>query len=212
RYRLAVRTLAWTPQTSDVSVTSLVPARTLAETAKALAGSQLVTIALAAGGAGEGMIGLSGGGGDATNRRTTSRLLEGEFPKYRSLLPSESSAVAEVGTLPLVEAVRRVALVAARNAPVRLSFSAEGVILEAGGGDDAQASERLDCEWRADTSEAMQIAFNPTYLQEGLAAVDSDVTVLSFTGATRPAVLTGKSGSDDLAAYRYLLMPVRLSG
>ena len=205
RYRLAVRTLAWKPEQDGLSATALVPAKTLADTAKALAHGPELLLALSTGGAGEGMIGFEGGG-----RRTTSRLLEGEFPKYRSLLPNESSAFAEVSTGPLVEAVKRVALVAARNAPVRLSFSAEGVVLEAGGQDDAQASERLECGWEG---EQMSIAFNPQYLLDGLGAVDSDTTTLSFTGPTRPAVLTGKRQEPgQVADYRYLLMPVRLSG
>jgi DNA polymerase-3 subunit beta len=218
RYRLAVRTLTWKPEQPGLSATALVPARTLAETAKALTGGTEVTLALSstgAGSGGDGMIGFEGGPAGSL-RRTTSRLLEGEFPKYRSLLPSESSSVAEVSTLQLVEAAKRVALVAARNAPVRLGFSAEGLVLEAGGADDAQASERLECGW--DGPEPLQIAFNPAYLLDGLAAVDSDTTTLSFTGPTRPAVLTGKRDGDakgDLSAtadYRYLLMPVRLSG
>ena len=62
----------------------------------------------------------------------------------------------------------------------------------------------------------MQIAFNPGFLLDGLLAVDSDATTLSFTGPTRPAVLTGKRQPDaapgEVADYRYLLMPVRLSG
>ena len=206
RYRLAVRTLPWKPEQPGMSATALVPARTLADTAKALTSGPEVTLALSAGSTGEGMIGFEGGG-----RRTTSRLLEGEFPKYRSLLPNESSAFAEVPTAPFVEAVKRVALVAARNAPVRLAFSAEGVVLEAGGQDDAQASERLECGWEG---EDMAIAFNPQYLLDGLGAVDSDTTTLAFTAPTRPAVLTGKryAASEGVADYRYLLMPVRLSG
>ncbi len=220
RYRLAVRTLAWRPEVADLSTTALVPARTLADTAKALTSSPEVAVALATGSA-EGMVGFEGAG-----RRTTSRLLEGEFPKYRSLLPSESSAVAQVATAPFVEAVKRVALVAERNTPVRLDFSPDGVVLEAGGSDHAQASERLDCGWEG---APLQIAFNPGFLLDGLTAVDSDTTTLSFTGPTRPAVLTGKPGRDAAPAdgnsadgaaaegvaapdYRYLLMPVRLSG
>ncbi len=208
RYRLAVRTLSWRPATPDLSTTALVPARTLADVAKALTSGPEVTVALATGAAGEGMIGFEGAG-----RRSTSRLLEGEFPKYRSLLPSESSAVAEVPTPAFVEAVKRVALVAERNTPVRLGFSADGLVLEAGGSDQAQASEQLACGWEG---EPMQIAFNPGFLLDGLSAVDSDATTLSFTGPTRPAVLTGKRQPDastgEVADYRYLLMPVRLSG
>ncbi len=212
RYRLAVRTLPWRPTTPDLSVAALMPARTLADTAKALTAGPEVVLALSAAGSGEGMIGFEGSG-----RRTTSRLLEGEFPKYRSLLPSESSAVAEVQTAPFVEAVKRVSLVAARNAPVRLSFSVDGVVLEAGGADDAQASEQLECGWEGEASGGpFQIAFNPAYLLDGLSAVDSDTTTLSFTGPPRPAVLTGKRAEAPLpgvpADYRYLLMPVRLSG
>ena len=207
RYRLAVRTLPWRPSAAGLVTTALVPARTLADTAKALTGGSEVTIALATGTGGEGMVGFEGAG-----RRTTSRLVEGEFPKYRSLLPSESSAVAEVATGAFVEAVKRVALVAERNTPVRLAFSADGLVLEAGGSDQAQASEHLSCSWEG---EAMQIAFNPGFLLDGLAAVDSDATTLAFTGPTRPAVLTGKRPGDgtpgEVAEYRYLLMPVRLS-
>ncbi|MDP9466625.1 MAG: DNA polymerase III subunit beta [Actinomycetota bacterium] len=215
RYRLAVRTLPWRPTSPDISTTALVPARTLAETARALTSGPEVTLALSdtrGAGSSEGMIGFEGAG-----RRTTSRLLEGEFPKYRSLLPSESTAQAEVGTGPFVDAVKRVALVAARNAPVRLAFSVDGVVLEAGGADDAQASEQLECGWEGTASgEPFSIAFNPQYLLDGLGAVDSDTTTLSFTGPTRPAVLTGKRDAEATAGtpadYRYLLMPVRLSG
>jgi DNA polymerase-3 subunit beta len=212
RYRLAVRTLPWRPADPGISTTALVPARTLAETARALTSGPEVTLALTAGGgsASEGMIGFEGAG-----RRTTSRLLEGEFPKYRSLLPSESTAVAEVPTAPFVDAVKRVSLVAARNAPVRLAFASQAVVLEAGGADDAQASEQLECGWEGPGStEPFSIAFNPQYLLDGLGAVDSDTTTLSFTGPTRPAVLTGKRDADSGAVpdYRYLLMPVRLSG
>ena len=205
RYRLAVREFIWTPQSSSVSSTALVPARTLADTAKSLADAEAVVIALASGGAGEGLIGFEGHG-----RRTTTRLLDGEFPKYRSLLPSESAAVATIDTAALIDAVKRVALVAERNTPVRLAFEASELTLRAGAGDDAQAVEVLESSLDGDE---IDIAFNPSYLLDGLAAVGSAVTRFSFTQATRPAVLTGVDddgvASDD---YKYLLMPVRLTG
>ena len=206
RYRLAVRDLSWSPEQSGLSAIALVPARTLADTAKALAGADKVTVALAASGAGEGLVGFEGSG-----RRTTSRLLDGEFPKYKSLLPSESASVATVDTAALVESVRRVALVAERNTPIRLSFSAGEVALEAGSGDEAQASESLDAEL---TGDDISIAFNPSYLLDGLGALDSAFAELRFTASTRPAVLAGKESADATAGddYRYLLMPVRLSG
>jgi DNA polymerase-3 subunit beta len=205
RYRLAVREFLWSPQSSTVSTTSLIPAKTLADTAKSLADVADVVIALSSAGSGEGLIGFEGHG-----RRTTTRLLDGEFPKYRSLLPSESAAIATVETAALIDAVKRVALVAERNTPVRLAFEGSELTLRAGAGDDAQAVEVLECVIDGD---AIDIAFNPTYLQDGLAAVGSAVTRFSFTQPTRPAVLTGIDNEGaPLEGYKYLLMPVRLTG
>ena len=206
RYRLAVRDLAWTPEQAGLSAIALVPARTLADTAKSLASADKVTVALASGGTGEGLVGFEGSG-----RRTTSRLLDGEFPKYKSLLPAESASVATVETAGLVESVRRVALVAERNTPIRLSFSGGEVTLEAGSGDEAQASESLDAGLAGDD---ISIAFNPAYLLDGLGVLDAAYAELRFTASTRPAVIAGKDSADAVAGddYRYLLMPVRLSG
>lgn len=205
RYRLAVREISWSPGQPDVDTAALIPARTLAETAKALAGCEQVRISLAGGSAGEGLMGFEGDG-----RRTTTRLLDGEFPKYRALLPNESATVATVETAVLADAVKRVSLVAERNTPVRLTFTADQVLLRAGAGDEAQATEEIEGSVDGDS---VEIAFNPTYLLDGLGAVESSSSRLSFTSATRPAVLTGADEAAGAAAsYRYLLMPVRLSG
>ena len=206
RYRLAVRELHWKPERPDFSAVALVPARTLADTAKSLTAGAEVSIALGGtGGSGDGMIGFEGGG-----RRTTSRLLDGDFVKYRSLLPSEYAGLAEVPTAPFIEAVKRVSLVAERNTPVRLSFSQGEVVLEAGTGDEAQAVEALEASLEG---EDINIAFNPGFLLDGLSAIGSDVARLSFTTPTKPAVLTGKPPQDgETPNYRYLIMPVRLSG
>jgi len=201
RYRLAVREFAWNPEISGLDTNALVPARTLADTAKALAGCDVVHLALASGG--DGLMGFEGAG-----RRTTTRLLDGEFPKYRALLPNESSITAMVDTSALIDAVKRVSLVAERNTPVRLAFTAGEVELRAGTGDEATATEAVECVLDGD---AIEIAFNPAYLLDGLTALDDVSTRLSFTASTRPAVLTGGS-TEGIAAYRYLLMPVRLSG
>lgn len=203
RYRLAVRTLRWSPADPTLQATALVPARTLAEAARSLTSGAEVTLALAGTGAGEGLLGLSGG-----SRQATTRLLDGEFPKYRSLLPDSSSATATVSSSALTEAVRRVSLVSSRTSPIRLSFSADGVALEAGGADEAEAAESLPATFEG---EPLTIAFNATYLLDGLGSLDSDDAQLAFTGPTKPAVLTGKSGEDGSTDHRYLLMPVRLT-
>lgn len=205
RYRLAVRELHWKPDRPDISAVALVPARTLADTAKSLTSGAEVSIALSASGAGEGMIGFEGG-----SRRTTTRLLEGEsFPKYTSLLPSGWESRAEVEMAPFIEAVKRVALVAERNTPVRLTFRDEEVLLEAGSGDEAQAAEVVGATLEG---EEIRIAFNPSFLLDGLGALDSDVARLHFTTPTKPAVITGKPADEQAEPeYRYLLMPIRLS-
>ncbi|GAA1966254.1 DNA polymerase III subunit beta [Kitasatospora viridis] len=206
RYRFAVRELLWKPEQPDISAVALVPARTLQDIAKSLGSGDSVSIALSSGGAGEGLIGFEGNG-----RRTTTRLLEGEFPKFRSLFPTEFSAIAAVQTQPFLEALKRVSLVAERNTPVRLNFEQGVLTLEAGSGDDAQATERIDADLEGDD---ISIAFNPGYLEEGLKAVDAAYAQLSFTTSTKPALLSGKPSVDAEAdeAYQYLIMPVRLSG
>jgi len=206
RYRFAVREFLWKPENPDASAVALVPAKTLLDTAKALTSGDTVTLALSGSGAGEGLIGFEGAG-----RRTTTRLLEGDLPKYRTLFPTEFNSVAVIETAPFVEAVKRVSLVAERNTPVRLSFEQGVLILEAGSSDDAQAVERVDAVLEGDD---ISIAFNPTFLLDGLSAIDSPVAQLSFTTSTKPALLSGRPAVDAEAdeAYKYLIMPVRLSG
>jgi DNA polymerase III subunit beta len=208
RYRLSLREMEWSPDDAGVSATALVPARVLAETAKSLTSGAEVTIALAASGSGEGLIGFEGSSGGGL-RQTTTRLLDGEFPKVRSLFPSESSTLARVETSALVESVKRVSLVAERNTPVRLSFTESMVTLEAGSGEEAQASESLEARVDGDD---IAIGFNPGYLLDGLGAIDAPVAHLSFTSSTRPAALAGAGDldSDPDQGFRYLLMPVRL--
>jgi DNA polymerase III subunit beta len=206
RYRFAVREFLWKPETQDLSAVALVPAKTLLDTAKSLTNGDTVSIALSGAGAGEGLIGFEGAG-----RRTTTRLLEGDLPKYRTLFPTEFNSVAVIETGPFVEAVKRVALVAERNTPVRLSFEQSVLTLEAGSSDDAQAVERVDAKLEGDD---ISIAFNPTFLLDGLSAIDSPVAQLSFTTSTKPALLSGRPAIDAEAdaTYKYLIMPVRLSG
>ncbi|MFJ5547128.1 DNA polymerase III subunit beta [Streptomyces sp. NPDC093225] len=206
RYRFAVREFLWKPESPDASAVALVPAKTLLDTAKSLTSGDTVTLALSGSGKGEGLIGFEGAG-----RRTTTRLLEGDLPKYRTLFPTEFNSVAVIETAPFVEAVKRVALVAERNTPVRLSFEQGVLILEAGSSDDAQAVERVDAHLEGDD---ISIAFNPTFLLDGLSAIDSPVAQLSFTTSTKPALLSGRPAVDAEAdeAYKYLIMPVRLSG
>jgi DNA polymerase III subunit beta len=205
RYRLAVRELRWNPAVAKLSAAVLVPAKALSDTARALTNGAEVSIALAlpgTEGGGDGMIGFEGAG-----RRTTTRLLGGEFPRIQALLPTSVSAAAQLPTSVLSESVKRVALVAERNTAVRLAFSSGQLMLEAGSGDDAQAEEVIEAEFEGDD---LSIAFNPQFLLDGLTAIDSDTVRISFTEPNKPALLTGKPGPDGAPEFRYLLMPIRL--
>ncbi len=202
RFRLALREFAWEPGMPGASAAILVPARTLADAAKTLTGGSEVTVSLSTSGVGEGLLGLSGQG-----KQTTTRLLDAEFLKYRSILPPEFSAHAELDVAMFTEAAKRVALVAERWAPLRCEFSAGAVTLRAGGDEESQAEER--CEVVFD-GEATTIGFNPAFLLDGLAAVHSETARLEMTTPLKPAVLSAVGGDGAAASYRYLIMPVRL--
>jgi DNA polymerase-3 subunit beta len=216
RYRLAVRELGWRPEDpSSDSVQVLVPARTLADAAKSLGHCETLTVALSSGGAGEGIIGFTGTTSGRSSR-TTTRLLDATFPPYRSLLPTEWASTAEITIAPLIEAVRRVALVADRNAPVRLEFADGSVALSAGGEDEGRAEEQLEVGY---SGEPITTAFNPQFLLDGLGALTSGTARMLFTSSTKPVVLRPADGgtADDgtgsgTAEYTYLIMPVRLPG
>lgn len=201
RYRLAMREISWSPATPSVSRVALVRARTLGDVAKNLTAAGSVELDLAEGGD---IIGFEAGG-----RRTTSLLLEGDYPPVRRLFPEQTSTHTVTPTAALVDAAKRVALVAERNTPIRLSFSEGQVVLEAGQGDDAQASEVLESTL---VGEDISTAFNPQYLLDGLTSLDSDFVRLSFTHPSKPAVMTGQDtidGGDEADEFRYLLMPIR---
>jgi DNA polymerase-3 subunit beta len=244
RYRLAVRELAWTPADPNaVPIQVLVPARTLADVARSLSGG---TLTLSLGGVGSGGSGSgSGTGADgiigfaSAGRHTTTRLLDATFPPYRTLLPSEWSASADIDVPTFSDAVKRVALVADRGTPVRLDFAEGGVSLSAGAEDEGRAEEQLEAAFEGD---AITTAFNPSFLVDGLSVLDAPAARLLFTTATKPVVIRpiaatppakadssnagssegdADSSSDGTAPaqppattgeYTYLIMPVRLPG
>jgi DNA polymerase-3 subunit beta len=217
RYRLAVRELNWSPDNPSAdAVQVLVPARTLADAAKSLAHSDTLTVALSAGGSDPSSGGIIGftGTTDGRSSRTTTRLLDATFPPYRSLLPTEWASTAEITIAPLVEAVRRVALVADRNAPVRLEFADGSVALSAGGDDEGRAEEQLEVGYEG---EPITTAFNPQFLLDGLNSLVSGTARMLFTSSNKPVVLRPTPAGDehvsaDGSEYTYLIMPVRLPG
>lgn len=206
RFRLSQRELDWNPNVPEESIAALVPARVLSDTAKSLTAGPEVSIALSHGGAGEGIIGFEGSAAGGS-RRTTTRLLDGEFPKVRSLFPSEHTTTAVVDKGALIDSVKRVALVAERNTAVQLTFSEGMVTLDAGSGEEAQASESVEA-----VIEGADITtgFNPQYLLDGLTAIDQAQVRLGFTQASKPVVISGVDETGTDPGFRYLLMPRRL--
>ncbi len=208
RFRLSHRELKWEPGATDASAAALVPAKVLADTAKSLTAGSQVTIALATTGSGEGIIGFEGSAGGGI-RRTTTRLLDGEFPKVRTLFPSEHLTIARVDKGALIESVKRVSLVAERNTAVQMAFSDGVLTLDAGSGDEAQASESIEASVQG---EDITTGFNPQFLLDGLSAIEEPVVEMAFTQASKPAVMAGAMSLDADADldFRYLLMPRRL--
>jgi DNA polymerase-3 subunit beta len=217
RFRLAVRELTWSAARADTEAAVLVPAKTLAEAAKTGAAGSEVHLSLGAGPTvgKEGLLGIHSAG-----KRSTTRLLDAEFPKFRQLLPTEHTAVATLSVAELTEAIKRVALVADRGAQVRMEFS-DGVLhLSAGADDVGRAEEDLEVDF---AGEPLTIAFNPNYLTDGLGSLHSSRVSFGFTTPSKPAVLRPAGDDEEPTTgpgpfpavqtdYVYLLMPVRLPG
>jgi DNA polymerase-3 subunit beta len=178
-------------------------ARTLADAAKSLVGTKNVSLSFAPTTSHDRLAGFSGDG-----KSMTSRMLDGTFPPYRHLLPQEVTTTALIEVATLLDSVRRVALVTDKTVPLRLDFNNNTLSLEAGAGEEAQATEAIEILL---TGEPISIAFNPTFLADGLNAVGTKFVQISFTGSNKPAILMGKSDKDGalVESYRYLLMPMR---
>ncbi|WP_373140521.1 DNA polymerase III subunit beta [Mycobacterium marinum] len=220
RFRLAVRELTWNALSPDIEAAVLVPAKTLGEAAKANTDGSEVRLSLGAGmGVGkDGLLGISGAG-----KRSTTRLLDAEFPKFRQLLPAEHTAVASADVAELTEAIKLVALVADRGAQVRMEFADGMLRLSAGADDVGRAEEDIAVEF---AGQPLTIAFNPNYLIDGLASLHSERVSFGFTTPGKPALLRSASAEDRIVSgpgdqgpfaavptdYVYLLMPVRLPG
>jgi DNA polymerase III subunit beta len=191
-YRLAVRDL---PESSVLGSGQkvIIPGRALAELSRVMGDVQDLTVRL--------------GDREATfesgTTRVSTRLIEGEFPNYRNLLPSSYPNLLTFGKAAMLEAIRRVKILAQDSTPVRLTLGGDTVQLTAITQDVGNAVEEIDATYEGTE---MTVAFNPDYLSAGIDAIDSDDVTLATMDPMKPAVLRGV-GHDD---YLYLLMPVRV--
>ena len=198
RYRYAERRLDWKPEVGATgAVEVLLPARRLLEAARSLARCGTLRIGLdPSEGAGGGMVGFEGG-----RTRTVLRRLEGRLPGYGSLFTLAGAAVAEVECGALTEAVRRVAVVAEANSPVRLEFSGEdgSVMVRAGFGDDV-AAQRLPAVLHGAVEAA--VAFNAAYLVDALNSFEGSELRLELLGSGQRVLLVD-------GGHHHLLMSVK---
>ena len=134
----------------------------------------------------------------------SSRLIEGQFPNYRQLLPDAFDHDVRLPRSELLDVTRRVRHLAQRNAPLKLAFAEGELTVAAETPEIGDASESMPCAF---SGEAMEIAFNPAYFIEGIESVEGEELVLRLTSPLRPGLLQA-AGSDD---FSYLVMPIRLN-
>lgn len=214
RYRMALKEITWTPSGSGGDGAALVPARVLGETAKSMTSGEVVTLSLASGGTGDGLIGFEGAGAAGT-REITTRLLDGEFPKVRHLMNVQATVTVRANTAEVIAAVKRVALVAERNTSLRMLIGDQTITLEAATGDQAQAVEALEAVVTDETGQGLAMTaagFNPHYLADALMALDAPYVHFSFTAPGKPCLLTALSELDgeQQTDYRHVIMLMRL--
>jgi DNA polymerase-3 subunit beta len=214
RYRMALKELTWNPASTQASATALVPAKVLADTARSMTAGDQVVLSLSGDGTGEGIIGFSGDGA-AGQRQTTTRLLDGEFPKVRHIMNTQAVMNVRVNTADLIAAAKRVALVAERNTSLRMLIGDGSITLEAATGDQAQASEAIEAtvDQPGGGDPAVTAAgFNPTYLLDALGVLDTPYVNVGFTAPSKPCQLTGLADLDGepLTDYRHVIMLMRL--
>lgn len=207
RYRVALREIPWDggATAADEPTAALVPARTLIEVGKTFAHSGNISIAFSGSGDRE-IIAFTAG-----NKTVTSLLIKGNFPPVRRLFPEQTEHHAVVNTADLQEAVRRVSLVLDRSAPLRFTFTEEGVSMDASGMEQARASESVDATL---AGEDVTLGLNPQYLLEALSAVRSEFARITFTSSENanklsPVLITPQTSVDKGGAesFKYLLQP-----
>jgi len=194
-YRLSVKETAL-EQALDGEIEANVPARTLQELGR-IAGTETdgeIEIASL-----ENQVVFSVG-----DTVLSSRLVEGRFPNYRQLLPESFEHELRLSTAELLEVVRRISLMAQKNAPLRMAFSEGALEVSAQTPDVGEASESLPVPFKG---EPLEIGFNPEFLRDGLESAESDELVLKLISPLRPGLI--QSGDDG--GFTYLVMPIRLN-
>jgi DNA polymerase III subunit beta len=191
-YRLAVKETSMSAPGPELD--AIVPARALIEVGRVAQGADELQL-----GVQENQVLFASDGVLVTTRR-----IEGQFPNYRQLLPEAFEYEVTVNRDELLDVVRRVAVLAQRNAPLRLRFADGELTVSAQTQDVGEGKESLPAGF---SGEALEIGFNPDFLRDGIESADGDDLRLKLISPLRPAVLQGEG--DD---FSYLIMPIRLAG
>lgn len=134
----------------------------------------------------------------------SSRLIDGQFPNYRQLLPESVEHELRLSSAEMADVVRRISLLAQKNAPLRLSFSEGELNVSAQTPDVGEASEMLPVPF---SGEPFEIGFNPEFLRDGLESVETDELVMKLISPLRPGLIESPDGGE----FVYLIMPIRLN-
>lgn len=203
RFRLSRSSFTWTPNDADISTSMLVRGSLLRDIARSI--DEHRNVVMDYDDQNPTLIGIENAG-----KISTSQLIDGEFPAVDRLFADEYPIQAIIARQDLVDAIKRVALVTERNAPIRMIFSGKEVTLTAGAADEAQAHEVLDADL---DGEDITVAFNPNYLIDGLTAITEPFVRIKMTTAVKAVEFNGQQeqDSDESMAYRYLLVPMRFN-
>ena len=194
-YRLSVKETTL-DQPLDGSIEANVPARTLQELSRIAAGEGSEEIAITSL---EHQVIFAAG--DVV---LSSRLVEGRFPNYKQLLPETFEHELRMNGPELAEVVRRISLLAQKNAPLRMRFSDGALEISAQTPDVGEASESLPAPFKGET---LEIGFNPEFLRDGLESAESEDLIFKLISPLRPGLI--QSGDDG--GFIYLVMPIRLN-
>jgi len=194
-YRLSVKSTALaTPVPTPLEAN--VPARALAEVVRVAQQAESEAIAISRS---ENQIVFT-----VERAVLSSRLIDGQFPNYRLLLPESADHELTVDREELASVVRRISLLAQKNAPLRLGFSEGQLLVSANTPDVGEARESLPVPF---AGEPFEIGFNAEFLRDGLESVESEQVVLRLTSPLRPGLIESADGSE----FTYLVMPIRLN-
>jgi DNA polymerase III subunit beta len=191
-YRLSVKETELPSGPADLE--AIIPARALQELSRIATGAETVEL-----GVQDNQIVFK-----VDDTTLSTRRIDGQFPNYRQLLPESFEHQVRLPRTELLEVVRRTAVMAQRNSPLRLSFAEGELVVSAQTQDVGESRESIPAAWEG---EPLEIGFNAEFLRDGIESVGADEVTLKLISPLRPGLITGER--DD---FSYLIMPIRLAG